>query len=128
MRLLLDTHALLWWWQGNSRLSQVARRAIAGKDAEVHVSAATAWELATKVRLGKLPEARRLTERFEEGLMEQGFLMLPISVAHGHRAGWLKGSHKDPFDRMLAAQALIEDCAVVTNDEKIARFDVRTIW
>lgn len=128
MRLLLDTHALLWWWQGNPRLSRTARDAIAREAAETYVSAATAWELATKVRIGKLPEARRLAEGFVEGLTEQGIFMMPITVAHGHRAGWLEGPHKDPFDRMLAAQALMEDCAVVTNDEKIARFGVRTIW
>ena len=79
-------------------------------------------------RVGRLPEARRLSERFEEGLAEHNFRMLPITVAHGHRAGCLKGAHKDPFDRMLAAQALLEDCAVVTNDERIARFGVRTVW
>jgi PIN domain nuclease of toxin-antitoxin system len=128
MRLLLDTHALLWWWQGNPRLSRAAREAINAEANVVHVSAATAWELATKVRIGKLPEAERFIQGFQEGLAEQGFQSLPITIEHGQRAGLLEGSHKDPFDRILAAQALIEDCAIVTNDEKIARFGARTVW
>jgi PIN domain nuclease of toxin-antitoxin system len=128
VRLLLDTHTLLWWWLDDPRLSQRASEAIGDLDAEVYVSAATAWEIATKVRIGKLPSARRLAEHFEAGLAEQGFRKLPITVAHGSRAGLLKGDHRDPFDRILAAQSLIEDLPVASADVRIARFGAALFW
>lgn len=128
MRLLLDTHALLWWWLDDPRLSRRASEAIGAEDADVHVSAATAWEIATKVRIGKLPAARRLAERFEVGLAEQGFRQLAITVAHGRRAGSLAGDHRDPFDRILAAQSMIEGLLVVSADARIRRLGARTLW
>jgi PIN domain nuclease of toxin-antitoxin system len=128
MRLLLDTHALLWWWLDDPRLSRRASEAIGRGHAEVYVSAATAWEIATKVRLGKLPAARRLAEEFEAGLAEEGFHELPITVAHGTRAGLLKGDHGDPFDRMLAAQSMIEGLPVVSADARIGRLGAELLW
>lgn len=128
MRVLVDTHALLWWFDGDPQLSANARELFEGEPANIVVSAASAWEIATKARNGKLPRALVIARNLPQALVEQGFQLLPITVAHGHRAGWLEGAHKDPFDRMLAAQALLEDLAVVTDDEKIARFGVRTIW
>ncbi len=128
MRLLLDTHALLWFLQGNERLSNTARVAIEDTHADVFVSAAVAWEIATKVRLGKLPEAVRLAGRFEETLAEQSFHPLAITVAHARRAGMLPGSHRDPFDRILAAQAEAEGMSLVTTDRLFAGFGVPTIW
>jgi PIN domain nuclease of toxin-antitoxin system len=128
MRLLLDTHALLWWWLDDPRLSRRAAEAIGGEDAEVHVSAATAWEIATKVRIGKLPAARRLVEHFEVGLAAEGFRQLPITVAHGRRAGSLAGDHRDPFDRILAAQSMIEGLTVVSADARIGRLGATSIW
>lgn len=126
MRLLLDTHALLWWWQGNARLSKAAQAAIAAND--VWVSPASAWEIATKVRLGRLPQAQRLSDTFEAGLKEQGFRQLAITIPHAILAGRLPGEHGDPFDRMLAAQSLIDEIPVVTKDEAIRSFGVSTIW
>jgi PIN domain nuclease of toxin-antitoxin system len=128
MRLLLDTHALLWWWQGNPRLSLAAREAIGDPRTEVLVSAVSAWEIATKVRVGKLLEATRLSDRFEEGLKDQGFHPLSITLEHALRAGRLAGAHRDPFDRILAAQSFCEDLPIITNDEKIKNFGVQTIW
>lgn len=128
MRLLLDTHALLWWWLDDPRLSRRASEAISAADADVHVSAATAWEIATKVRIGKLPAARRLAEQFEKGLAEQGFRQLAITVEHGSCAGSLKGDHRDPFDRILAAQSIIEELAVVSADARIGHFGVKMLW
>lgn len=128
MRLLLDTHALLWWWRGDRQLSPRARDAIAAVDAEIYVSAATAWEIATKVRIGKLAAAKGLVSEFEATLAEQGFRHLPISVAHGLRAGSLPGNHRDPFDRILAAQSMIEDLPIVSRDEEIQQLGVRTFW
>jgi len=128
MKLLLDTHALLWWWEGDRRLSLRARDAMSAADAEIYVSAATAWEIATKVRIGKLPAARRLAEQFETGLAEQGFRQLAITVEHGSCAGSLKGDHRDPFDRILAAQSTIEELPVVSADARIGRFGAEMLW
>jgi PIN domain nuclease of toxin-antitoxin system len=128
MAILLDTHALLWWMVGDPRLSPRARAAIAAERAEVLVSAASAWELATKVRLGKLPEAIPLTHRFAESLAEQDFKPLPISLEHGRLGGLLPGPHRDPFDRILAAQSLLENLALVTIDPTFAGFGVKVVW
>jgi PIN domain nuclease of toxin-antitoxin system len=128
MPILLDTHALLWWMIGDPRLSAKARAAVGAQDAEVLVSAASAWELAMKVRLGKLPDAARLTHRLTESLAEQDFKPLPITIEHGRLGGLLHGQHRDPFDRILAAQALLEDVPLVTNDAAFADFGVKTLW
>jgi PIN domain nuclease of toxin-antitoxin system len=128
MRILLDTHALLWWMLGDPRLSQKARAAVGAPSVEVLVSAASAWELAVKVRLGKLPEASRLTHRLTESLAEQNFKALPISLEHARLGGLLPGPHRDLFDRLLAAQALLDDLVLVTNDAAIVAFGARTLW
>jgi PIN domain nuclease of toxin-antitoxin system len=128
MRLLLDTHALLWWWFDDPRLSRRAREAIAAEDSEVWVSAASAWEVATKVRAGKLEHARGLSERFEPGLAAEGFRQLAITVEHGSCAGSLKGDHRDPFDRILAAQSIIEELTVVSADARIGRLGAEMLW
>jgi PIN domain nuclease of toxin-antitoxin system len=113
---------------GDQRLSPRARAAVGAQSAEVFVSAASAWELAVKVRLGKLPEASRLTHRLAESLAEQGFKALAITLEHGHLGGSLPGTHRDPFDRMLAAQALLDDLILVTNDPALSSFGVKTLW
>ena len=128
MKLLLDTHTLLRWLSEQPRLSATARNAISHDDAIVIVSAASAWEICTKVRIGKLPTAYTLCEDFHEVLARNGFESLAISVEHGRMAGRLPGSHKDPFDRMLAAQALIEDVPIVTSDSAFAGFGVKVFW
>jgi PIN domain nuclease of toxin-antitoxin system len=128
MRLLLDTHALLWWWLDDPHLTQRVRSAIGGEDADVHVSAATAIEIATKFRVGKLPTAARLVERFEAEVAEQGFRQLSISVTHAKRAGLLVGDHRDPFDRILAAQSIIEGLTVVTTNARIEALGASTLW
>jgi PIN domain nuclease of toxin-antitoxin system len=109
VKLLLDTHVLVWWFAGDRRLPVATRQLIDGPEVEPYVSAATAWELATKYRLGKLQEAALLVEGFFDLLDRFSFKHLSVTTEHGHRAGLLPGDHKDPFDRMLAAQALIED-------------------
>ena len=128
MAILLDTHALLWWMLGDPRLSPRARAAVAAESAEVFVSAASAWELDMKVRLGKLPAAARLTHRLPESLAEQDFKPLAIRLEHGRLGGLLPGAHRDPFDRILAAQALLEDLPLVTNDPAFAAFGVKVVW
>jgi PIN domain nuclease of toxin-antitoxin system len=113
---------------GDPRLSPKARAAVGAETAEVFVSAASAWELATKVRLGKFPEAARLTHRLAESLAEQSFKPLAIAIEHGRLGGLLPGDHRDPFDRILAAQALLEDMPLVTNDAAFVGFGVKRLW
>lgn len=128
MRILLDTHALLWWLAGDSALSMVARDAIADATNEVFVSAASAWEVTTKHRLGKLPGAGPLAVDFARELAAQGFVALPITVQHGQAAGALPGIHRDPFDRMLIAQAREERMALVSNESAFDDYAVTRIW
>ncbi|MHB1073953.1 MAG: type II toxin-antitoxin system VapC family toxin [Gemmatimonadaceae bacterium] len=128
MRLLLDTHALLWWLAGDESLSGVGRAAIGDMDNEVHVSAASAWEVATKHRIGKLPGAGPLVVDFAREIRAQGFLPLPISLEHAQVAGSLASEHRDPFDRMLVAQAREEKMALVSRDAVFDDFDVQRVW
>ncbi|HEU0051947.1 MAG TPA: type II toxin-antitoxin system VapC family toxin [Longimicrobium sp.] len=128
MRLLLDTHAFLWWLAGDARLPPRAREAIADAANEVYVSAASAWEVATKARLGKLPEAARIAHDFESYIQSQQFLSLSISVEHGQRAGLLAGEHRDPFDRMLVAQSQAENMVLVSNEEIFDSMGATRLW
>ena len=128
MRLLLDTHALLWWLDGDRRLSPKARRAIASQANTILVSAVSAWEITTKARLGKLPGATDVAADVAACVASQGFVPLDITLLHAQRAGSLPGDHRDPFDRMLAAQSQMEDVAVVTDDVAFDAYDVRRFW
>lgn len=128
MRLLLDTHALLWWLAGNQRLAVTARRAIDDRSNDVLVSAASAWEIATKYRLGKLPEAAEVAPNPAGAIVDQGFEGLPITVEDAARAGQLPGHHPDPFDRMLIAQALARNLVLISNETIFDRYGVRRLW
>jgi PIN domain nuclease of toxin-antitoxin system len=128
VRLLLDTHALLWWAGGTSQLSRPARVAIAEETNDVFVSAASAWEIATKHRLGKLDRVGPLLDDLPGYLDDQDFQELGISVRHAQRAGALPGPHRDPFDRMLVAQAQIEGLTLVSNEEVFDRYGVKRLW
>ncbi|QMW22015.1 type II toxin-antitoxin system VapC family toxin [Sandaracinobacteroides saxicola] len=126
MTLLLDTHALIWWLADDPQLTPAACAEIA--DSDVFVSAVSAMEICTKVRIGKLPSAKRLAERFEEKILAEGFKLLPLTVRHGQRAGSFPDVHKDPFDRMLIAQALLENLTIVSNETMFDRFGVSRLW
>jgi PIN domain nuclease of toxin-antitoxin system len=127
-RLLLDTHALLWWLAEPDRLSTKAHAAIEDSGNQVLVSAASAWELATKVRLGKLEIASQLLAELPEVLANQGFDLLPIQFSHGLRAGGYQQLHRDPFNRLLAAQAELEHLTLVSLDAALQAFPCQLLW
>lgn len=128
MKLLLDTHALIWWLAGDDSLSLRAREAIADEANSVAVSAASAMEVATKFRIGKLPGAALLANDFERIIAEQGFAELPISVHQARLAGAMAIDHKDPFDRFLIAQAQAEAMVLVSNEALFDRYAVERLW
>ncbi len=128
MRLLLDTHTLIWWVTGDPSLPNSARRRIAQSQEAVIVSAVSAWEIAIKLSLGRLPAAGDLVSDFEGSLRLDGFQALSITPQHAIRAGLLSGPHKDPFDRMLVAQAQAENLALVSNDRIFDHYGVKRFW
>ena len=128
MQVLLDTHAFLWWLEGSVRLSEPAQKAILDDDTEVFVSAVSAWEITTKHRIGKLPGAAMVAADVSTHVASQGFTELPITLAHGQAAGALSGPHRDPFDRMLIAQAMLERLVLVSNEELFDAYGVKRLW
>ena len=128
MRFLLDTHALLWFLQGSENLPPVVRTVLQDDANDVFVSAVSAMEVTTKFRLGKLPSAAVLANRFENTVAEKGFLPLAISLAHAERAGSLPIPHKDPFDRLLIAQGILEGMTLVSNEAVFDGFGVGRFW
>ena len=128
VRVLLDTHAFLWWIADSARLSGAARRAIEDDANTIFVSAASAWEIATKHRIGKLPQAEAVALDVTGAIAGQGFEALAITVDDAERAGRLPGPHRDPFDRVLIAQAMARDLAVVSVDRALDGYGVHRLW
>lgn len=128
MRLLLDTHSFVWFIEGSPRLSSRARELIEADTAEVFVSAATGWEIATKHRLGKLPNVEALVMDFEGEVRRAGMTGLAITLRHAAMAGSLTGDHRDPFDRILSAQSLCDNLIFISNDVILDRFGISRIW
>ena len=128
MKYIFDTHALLWWWTDDPALSPRVRDLILDETNEFLVSAASAWEIATKYRLGKLDIGRDAVARFDELVTLDGFSHLSVSYLHALRAGGLLSEHRDPFDRMLAAQSLIEGVPLVTRDSAFDALGTATVW
>ena len=128
MRLLLDTHAFLWWLAGERALFSGARKAIGADKNRGLISAASAWEIATKYRIGKLPGVGSIVRNLGAVIADQGFTDLPISLYHAQVAGTLPGIHRDPFDRILIAQALLEKLFIVSNEQQFDAFGVSRLW
>jgi len=128
MNLLLDTHAFLWFLSGDMRLTNIARDAVSEPTNQVYVSAASVWEITTKHRLGKLPGVSSIVGDLDAVISAQDFERLSITVKHGQVAGALPIPHKDPFDRMLIAQATQEHLTLVSNEEIFDRFGVTRLW
>lgn len=127
-RVLLDTHVFLWALMQPGRLSDAARAAVESMETEVLVSAASAWEMAIKFRLGKLPEAESAVRGYEAHLQRLGGNALPISSHDALMAGLFDSDHRDPFDRVLAAQAMTRGIPLVSQDPAFAKFPVTVLW
>lgn len=128
MRLLLDTHAFIWWMEGNTRLSKNARSAIVNAENSILVSAASAWEVSIKANLGKLAGAELVATDFSAHVASQGFVGLDITLDHAERAGSLPGPATDPFDRMLIAQAHAENLTIVSNEKSFDAYGIIRLW
>lgn len=128
LKFLLDTHALLWWLFDDPRLPTTPRQLIADPANNILVSSATAWEICTKHRLGKLPAARQLARDVGGWIHRAGFSELPVTIRHAQKAGSWPQRHRDPFDRMLAAQSVIEDLPLISRDDDLRSFGVRLVW
>jgi len=128
VQVLLDTHAFLWWLAGDPQLSAPAKAAIADEANEIFVSAVSAWEIATKFRLGKLPGAQAVAANIAAIIADQGFAELPITVPHGQLAGSLASPHKDPFDRMLIAQSMLDRMPLISIEPVFDRYGIQRIW
>ena len=128
VRVLLDTHAFLWWLDGDRRLSRRARVLIGDPSTDVLVSAASALEITTKHRMGKLAGADDVARDIAGCIARQRFSPVDISIHHAQRAGGLRIPHRDPFDRMLIAQAQMEDLPIVSNETVFDEFGVTRIW
>ena len=128
MRLLLDTHAFLWWVSDSPRMPKAPRGLVADNANEVLVSAAIAWEIATKERLGKLPEFVGISQAFLRLMTDHDFKQLGVTAAHALVAGGFQQAHRDPFDRMLSAQAHLEGIPILSADTALHSFPVQIIW
>jgi len=126
--VLLDTHVVLWWFERAAQVSVRARKLIEDPGVAVFVSAASAWEIAIKYKAGKLEAAASLVSRFADALEQDHFTELPVSARHAIAAGLLETRHKDPFDRVLIAQARLEDLAIVSTDSRFDEYDVHRVW
>lgn len=125
--MILDTHVFLWWLFDDPRLSQRLRHAISDPGQLILVSSASVWEIATKYRLGKLPEAAEIAHNVPHWIVKAGFSALSISPTHAQLAGEWDHNHRDPFDRMLAAQARIENMPLATDDSMLKTFGIEIL-
>ena len=128
LRLLLDTHTLYWWHRGDPALSASARAAIADSRNEKYVSAITAWEFITKFRSGKQPEFAGIAADVAAVVASHGFLSMPITMRHAPVASSLPPHHRDPMDRFLIGQAIVEDMTIVTVDGAFASYTAKLLW
>lgn len=128
LKFLLDTHALLWWLFDDPQLPRKPRGLITDPANQIYVSSASAWEICTKHRLGKLPAAEQLAQDVPGWVARAGFMELSVTLRHAQKAGGWHLSHRDPFDRMLAAQSVLEDLRLISRDEALDGFGVHRIW
>ena len=128
MKLLLDTHALIWWDEDLGRLGSKARASCLDSGNELWLSVASAWEIQIKMMLGRIALRKPLKDLIDDQVKQNGILILPVKLDHVLRLESLPDRHKDPFDRLLVAQALEENCVLVSHDPMIAQYPATTIW
>jgi PIN domain nuclease of toxin-antitoxin system len=128
MKLLLDTHAFIWWDEDPARLGPAARQACFDPTTRLVLSVASVWEIQIKVMLGKLGLAKPLRQMIDDQMQQNGLEILAINLEHVLKLDALPVPHKDPFDRLLVAQAITEGCSVATHDSMISRYPVSIIW
>ncbi len=128
MKLLLDSHAFIWWDENPSRLGPVANRACFDPANELVLSVASVWEIQIKVMLAKLRLGKPLRQMVADQVQRNGLEILPVNLEHALSLDSLPSLHKDPFDRLLIAQAIAENCTLVTHDQAIAQYPVAIIW
>jgi len=128
MKVLLDTHSMLWWLRNDRRLSSMAREIIIDGQNRLIWSMASSWEIAVKVGIGKLTLGRPLQNLFSAMVTDQGVELLPITHEHCTRLGSLPLNHRDPFDRMLIVQAQAEKIPILSADPKLRQYDVGILW
>ena len=128
VKILLDTHVLLWWWAQPGKLSSRVHAALRDPHSQVYVSAASAWEISTKHRIGKYPPGARIIRDWDERIDTDGFIELAITSRHALKAGCLPGAHRDPFDRMLAAQSVLEQLPIASSDSALDDLGAHRIW
>jgi len=128
MNLLLDTHALLWWWGEPDKLSARALGLLQDPANRIYVSAASALEISIKTRIRKLPNGEEIITSWDRRILEDAFVEMPISTQHALRAGIMPGDHRDPFDRILAAQSLIENIPLLGCDREISALGAERVW
>jgi len=128
MKVLVDTHAILWWLAGDARLSRRARRILENSENRRLVSIASLWEISIKMSLGRLPTEDLTLRMMADQISEEEFAILPISLEALFRLEKLTTLHRDPFDRLLVSQALAEDIPLLTTDAAIEQYPITTIW
>lgn len=128
MKLLLDSHALLWWLAGHPKLSEKATQAIADANNQAFVSVASLWEMSVKHAAGKLTEYAALGQHADVVVQQQGFILVPIFYSHAHAAANLPMHHRDPFDRLLIGTAQVEAMSLVSKDEIFEKYTMQIIW
>lgn len=128
MKVLLDTHTFLWWITDDNRLSSSAREIITNGDNELFLSAAAGWEIAIKAQLGRIKLPKEPHSFIAEQLRLNSIQSIPIHMSHALHIYSLPNHHRDPFDRMIVAQAQLEDLAILTMDSQIARYEIKVIW
>jgi PIN domain nuclease of toxin-antitoxin system len=128
VKVLLDTHALIWFAEGDQQFSEKARRALTEQEEGVFVSVASIWEIAIKLGLGKLRLRLRLEGELGDFLEQNGFELLPIEYAHAARVASLPFKHRDPFDRLLTAQTLTENMTIVSHDSIFDAYGIKRLW
>lgn len=127
-KFILDTHVFIWWIQDNIQLSKKAKKIIADPGNEIHISSASIWEMAIKCKLGKLKITNFSEEFLTKQIIGNSFSFLPISLQHSFRIYELEIFHKDPFDHMLIAQAQVENCALISKDKLLKKYNVDIKW